>query len=55
MHRDWERMDICVCMAESLCCSQETITILIGYTPIQKKKFKKKCTETMTQSRVWLS
>ena len=31
------------CMAESLCCSPETITtLLISYTPIQNKKFKKK-------------
>jgi len=32
-------MDTCVCMAESLLCTSETITtLLIGYTPIQKKK-----------------
>ena len=24
----WGRMDICVCMAESLCCSPEIITVL---------------------------
>ena len=37
----WERMDTCVCMAESLCYSPENITtLLIGYTPIQNKKFK---------------
>ena len=36
-------MDTCRCMAESLCCSPETITtLLIGYTPIQSKRFKKK-------------
>ena len=30
-------MDTCVCIAESLPCSPETITtLLIGYTPIQK-------------------
>ena len=30
-----ERMDICICMAESLCCPVETITtLLVGYTPI---------------------
>ena len=29
-------------MAESLCCPPETITLLIGYTPIQNKKLKKK-------------
>jgi len=35
-------MDTCVCVAESLCCSPETvIAVLIGYTPIQNKKFKK--------------
>ena len=48
---------MCICMAESLCCSSENITTLltgyqfssviqlfssvIGYTPIQNKKFKK--------------
>ena len=26
----WERMDICICMAESLCCLPETITLLIA-------------------------
>ena len=37
------RMDTCICMAESLCCSPETITtLLIGCTPIQNKKFKDK-------------
>ena len=31
----WGRMDTCICMAESLCCSPETTTTLfIGYTPI---------------------
>ena len=36
----WGRMDTSVCMAESLCCSPETITTLLtGYTPIQNKKF----------------
>ena len=35
----WGRMDTCVCMAESLHCSPETITTLLtGYTPIQNKK-----------------
>ena len=35
--------DTCVCMAESLCRPLETITtLLIGYTPIQNKKLKKK-------------
>ena len=34
-------MDTCICMAESLRSSPETIiTLLIGYTPIQNKKFK---------------
>ena len=37
----WEEMDTCLCMAESLCCSFETITRLsISYTPIQNKNFK---------------
>ena len=35
----WRRA-ICVCMAKSLCCPPETITtLLIGYTPMQNKKF----------------
>ena len=35
------RTDTCVCTAESLCCPPETIiALLIGYTPIQNKKFK---------------
>jgi len=39
----WGRMDICICMAESLCCPLATVTtLLIGYTPIQNKKFSKK-------------
>ena len=28
-----ERMDTCICMAESLCSPPETITLLISYTP----------------------
>ena len=37
----WERMDTCICMAESLSCSPETTTtLLIGYTPVQNKTFK---------------
>ena len=36
---DWRRMDTCICMAELLSCSPETLTVLgIRYTPIQKKK-----------------
>ena len=43
----WGRMDTCICMAESLHCSSETITtLLVGYTPKQNvfcvKKLKKK-------------
>ena len=34
----WERMDTRTCLAESLCCSTETITLLISYTPIHNKK-----------------
>ena len=34
--RAWGRMDACICLAESLRCSPETITtLLISYTPIQ--------------------
>ena len=40
----WGRMDTCICMAESLCCSSETTTtLLIGYTPIQNKMFQFSC------------
>ena len=36
----WERMDTYICMAESFCCSPETITtLLIGCTPTEKGKF----------------
>ena len=39
----WGRMDTCICMAEPLRCPPETITtVSISYTPIQKKKIKKK-------------
>ena len=38
----WGRMNTCICMAESLPCSPETVTtLLIGYSPIQNTKFKK--------------
>ena len=40
--RVWGRVGTCVCTAESLPCSSETIkTLLISYTPIQSKKFRK--------------
>ena len=36
--RIWGIMDTCVCMAESLHCSPETVTrLLIGYTPKPEK------------------
>ena len=39
--RVWGRMDTCVCMAESLHCSFETVTtLLISYTQVQNKKLK---------------
>lgn len=35
----WGRMDTCMCMAESLRCSPETVTtMLTGGTPAQDKK-----------------
>ena len=41
--RVWGRIDTCMCMAESLPYSLETITtLLIDYTPVQNKKVKKK-------------
>ena len=34
----WGRMDTRMCVAESLCCSSETITTLLtGYIPVQRK------------------
>ena len=39
----WRRRDTCLCMAESLHSSPETITTLLTcYTSIQNKKLKKK-------------
>ena len=39
----WQRMDMCIGLAESLHCSPEAITTLvISYTPMQNKNFKKK-------------
>ena len=41
------RINTCICMVEPLCCSPETITtLLISYTPIPNKKFKKKKKDT---------
>ena len=35
----WGRMDTCICTAESLRCSPETISVLlIGYPPVQNKR-----------------
>ena len=35
------RVNTCVCMAESIHCPPETVTmLLIGYTSVQDKKFK---------------
>ena len=36
------RMDTCIPVAEPLPCSPETVTLLIGYTPLKDKKFLKK-------------
>ena len=36
----WKRMDTCICITESLCCTPETITtFLVNY--IKKKKWTK--------------
>ena len=38
----WGEMDTRICTAEYLCCLPETITsLLISYTSVQNKKFKK--------------
>ena len=35
-----KRVDICICITDSLCCTPETNTTLkINYTPIKRKKF----------------
>ena len=48
----WEGMDTCISMAEFLCCVPESIkTLLIGYTPIQNKKFNIK----KSASKLWFS
>ena len=51
----WGRMDTCVCVAESLCSSPETITaLLIGYAPAQNEKLKRKSKQaSMSQTIVW--
>ena len=41
------RMEACMCTADALCCSPETITtLLISYTAAQNKKLKKKKPQT---------
>ena len=36
-----KRMDMCMCMTDSLCCTPETnTTLLVNYTPIKLKKKK---------------
>ena len=49
----WGRMDTCICMAESLHCSPETIMILlISSTPIQNKSLtEKKMVTKSTEDR----
>ena len=56
----WENslgeMDTCVCMAESLHCSPETITtLLIGYTQIQNTSLREKFMTEIIQSWVTIS
>ena len=50
----WGRMDTCICVAESLHHSPETITLLlIGYTLIQNKKLKIKTRQNaITMKRI---
>ena len=39
----WGQMDTCICTAEPLCCTPETITTLLtGYTSKQNEKLKLK-------------
>ena len=49
-----EKGYIYICMAEFLCCLLETTTtLLIGYTPIKSKKFKKKNVEKCFAENFW--
>ena len=51
----WGRMGTCLCMAESLHCSREAITmLLIGYTPIQNEKLKKELIPEKKSQILWL-
>ena len=51
----WGRMDTCVCVAELLRSSPETITaLLIGYAPAQNEKLKRKSKQaSKSQTIVW--
>ena len=52
----WERMDTCICTAESLHCSPETIiTFLIGYTQYKIKSFKTKFKKSSFSKRKLLT
>ena len=49
----WGRMNTCICMAEPLYCSPETVTtLLISYTPIQNKKLKNESEKTTQKTKV---
>ena len=54
----WGRMDTCICMAESLCCSPENITtLLIGHSPIQNKNKNNKkriCLPMQEMQEMWV-
>ena len=48
----WGRVNTCICMAEPLYCSLETVTTLsISYTPIQNKKLKKESEKTTQKTK----
>ena len=55
----WGRMDTCMYMTESFCCSPETTTaLLIGYTPMQnvfglKEKHFLKSSEVLINATAW--
>ena len=43
IERGLERINTCICMSESLCYPPDiNTTLLISYTPVQKKKKKKR-------------
>ena len=51
----WGRMDTCVCMAESIHCSPETVTSLLIDSNIKNKKLEKDISGDGAPKRVFLA